>query len=187
MALVVGVVGVWAMYLGHGPHISLLGRTGRQRSVRPFVFVGPAIVVLTFYPGLPGGQHHDHVRFQDTNGEDFVGFDNYVTIFTESQYLTGIRNSILWVLFVPFVAVAIGLGFATLADKLSRRAETIAKSLIFLPMAISFVGASVVWTFVYASGPKASASRSACSTASGGAWRRSGQLAAPAAVEQPAS
>jgi alpha-glucoside transport system permease protein len=89
------------------------------------------------------------LSLRDARGEEFVGFDNYATIFTERTYLIGLRNSLVWVLFVPLAAVGIGLAFATMADKLSRRAEAVAKSLIFLPMAISFVGAVVVWTFIY--------------------------------------
>jgi alpha-glucoside transport system permease protein len=77
-----------------------------------------------------------------------------VRIFTESEYLVSLRNSAIWVLVVPLAAVGIGLAFATLADKLGRRIESATKSLIFLPMAISFVGASVVWTFVYSFRPE---------------------------------
>jgi alpha-glucoside transport system permease protein len=112
------------------------------------VYAGPAIVLLGFYLVYPA-VNTTILSFQNASSTEFVGLDNYIRIFTESQYLTGIRNSIAWVLLVPFDAVAIGLGFATLADKLGRRTEAFSKSLIFLPMAISFVGASVVWTFVY--------------------------------------
>jgi alpha-glucoside transport system permease protein len=62
--------------------------------------------------------------------------------------LRSLRNTLFWIFIVPAAAVAIGLGFAVLADKL-RRTESIAKSMIFLPMAISFVGAGIVWRFVY--------------------------------------
>jgi alpha-glucoside transport system permease protein len=94
------------------------------------------------------------LSFQNNRSTAFVGFDNYQRIFTESQYLISMRNSVLWVILVPAAAVIIGLAFATLADRLSPAAESISKSLIFLPMAISFVGASVVWTFVYAFRPE---------------------------------
>jgi alpha-glucoside transport system permease protein len=152
VAVVVGVVGVWALYWGMDRLVNLL--PGRAASgVRPFVFVGPAIVILTFYLVYPA-VNTLILAFRDREGEGFVGFDNFVTLFTESQYLTGIRNSVIWVLVVPAVAVVFGLGFATLADKMGRRAESISKSLIFLPMAISFVGASVVWLFVYGFRPE---------------------------------
>jgi alpha-glucoside transport system permease protein len=152
VAVVVGVVGVWALYWGMDRLVNLLPERAAT-SVRPFVFVGPAIVILSFYLVYPA-INTLILSFRDRDGESFVGFDNFVTLFTESQYLTGMRNSIIWVLLVPFVAVAFGLGFATLADKMGRRAESISKSLIFLPMAISFVGASVVWLFVYGFRPE---------------------------------
>ena len=57
-------------------------------------------------------------------------------------------------LVVPAAAVAIGLAFATMADKLTSKVESASKSILFLPMAISFVGATVVWTFVYSFRPE---------------------------------
>jgi alpha-glucoside transport system permease protein len=151
VAIVAGVGGVWAAYWGMDRLVSLLPER-RARAVRPFAFAGPAMVLLAFYLVYPA-INTLLLSFQDRRSDEFVGFDNYVTIFTDSYYLVAIRNSVVWVLFVPAVAVAVGLGFATLADKLSSRAEAISKSLIFLPMAISFVGASVVWTFVYSFRP----------------------------------
>jgi len=147
VALVVGIAGVWALFWGMDRMVSLLPRRAAT-SVRPFVFVGPAIVLLAFYLVYPA-VNTAILSLQDARSKTFVGFDNYVTIFTKSQYLTSIRNSVIWVLVVPFLAVVVGLAFATLADRLSRRTEALSKSLIFLPMAVSFVGASVVWGFVY--------------------------------------
>lgn len=152
IALIVGIVGVWALYWGMDKLVNMLPeRAGR--GVRPFVFVGPAMVLLTFYLVYPA-VNTTILSFQDARSESFVGFDNYVTLFTESKYLVSLRNSVIWVLVVPFLAVAIGLAFATMSDKLGKRTESFAKSLIFLPMAISFVGASVVWTFVYSFRPE---------------------------------
>jgi len=152
VALIVGIVGVWALYWGMDKLVGMLPDRAAS-GVRPFVFVGPAMVLLTFYLVYPA-VNTTIISFQDARSESFVGFDNYVTLFTESQYLVSLRNSVIWVLVVPFLAVAIGLGFATMADRMGRRAESFSKSLIFLPMAISFVGASVVWTFVYSFRPE---------------------------------
>src|SRR5207248_1500106 len=88
-----------------------------------------------------------------TTQSGFVGLDNYRFVFTDHDMLTAIRNTLGWIILVPLVAVSIGLAFATLADRL-RRGEAVAKSLIFLPMAISFAGASVVWDFVYSFRPQ---------------------------------
>jgi alpha-glucoside transport system permease protein len=151
VALIVGIVGVWALYWGMDRLVSMLPERA-SRSVRPFVFVGPAMVLLSFYLVYPA-IYTLILSFQDKAGEGFVGFSNYATVFTEAKYLVGIRNSFLWVILVPAVAVAVGLAFATLADKLGRRSEATSKALIFLPMAISLVGASIVWKFVYSFRP----------------------------------
>jgi alpha-glucoside transport system permease protein len=147
VAVVVGVGGIWILYWGMDRAISAMPERAGS-AVRPFVFAGPAMVLLGFYLVYPAINTFI-ISFQNSSGDEFVGFANYQRIFTESVYLVSIRNSIIWVVLVPLVALIIGLGFATLADKLRARSESVAKSLIFLPMAISFVGASVVWTFVY--------------------------------------
>ena len=85
--------------------------------------------------------------FSDRAGSSFVGLDNYTKIFTDHDELIVLRNTILWVVITPFLATSIGLVYAILVDK--ARFEKLAKSLIFLPMAISFVGASIIWKFVY--------------------------------------
>jgi alpha-glucoside transport system permease protein len=92
------------------------------------------------------------LSFRDPNGQDFVGWDNYEFAFTDESMLRSMRNSALWIVLVPLVAVSVGLVFATLADRL-RRTEAIAKSFIFLPMAISFVGAAVTWRLIYSYRP----------------------------------
>ena len=85
--------------------------------------------------------------FFDRAGSSFVGVDNYTKIFTDHDLLIVLRNTVLWVVITPFVATAVGLVYAILVDK--ARFEKLAKALIFLPMAISFVGASIIWKFVY--------------------------------------
>ncbi len=146
-ALVVGVVGVFALYVGMDWMVNRLPERYRDK-VRPFVFVGPAVVVLTvflLYPTI----NTIILSFRDAQGEAFVGFDNYITLFTEGDTLIALRNSIAWVIVVPFFSVVVGLGFAVLADRLGRKAEAFSKTFIFMPMAISFVGASIVWRFIY--------------------------------------
>lgn len=152
VAVVVGVLGVWVLYWA----MDRLTNAFPDRvaaSVRPFVFAGPAMVLLAFYLIYPAVNTFI-LSFQNAAGTEFVGIDNFARIFTESTYLISMRNSVLWVIIVPAVAVVIGLTFATLADRLPRKSENFSKSLIFLPMAISFVGASVVWTFVYSFRPE---------------------------------
>jgi len=79
---------------------------------------------------------------------NFIGFDNFVWIFSSSNNLVTIRNTIIWVLVVPAVSTAIGLAYAVFIDR--SRGEKIFKALVFMPMAISFVGASIIFRFIYA-------------------------------------
>ena len=150
VAVVVGVFGVWGLYWGMDFVINQLPNRWRER-VRPFAFVGPAIVVLAVYLVYPA-INTIIISFMDANSKEFVGLDNYGFIFSDDAMLRSIRNTIAWIIIVPGIAVAIGLVFATLADRL-RRGEAFAKSLIFVPMAISFVGAAIVWRFIYSFRP----------------------------------
>jgi alpha-glucoside transport system permease protein len=147
VALIIGVLGVWALYWGMDRLVNAFP-VHVAAAVRPYAFAGPAMVLLGFYLVYPAVNTFI-LSFQNDEGNAFVGFANYERIFTQSTYLTAIRNSIAWAVIVPATAVVIGLGFAALADRLRPRAESTAKSLIFLPLAISFVGASVVWAFIY--------------------------------------
>jgi alpha-glucoside transport system permease protein len=87
--------------------------------------------------------------FANADSTEYIGFDNYVDIFGDSEFRISIFNNLLWLLIVPVVTVLLGLMVAVLSDKLSARGEKISKSTIFLPMAISFVGASTIWNLVY--------------------------------------
>ena len=147
VALIVGVLGVFALFYAMDWVTNRLPERYRHY-VLPFVFVGPAIVLLgvfLLYPTVVTLR----LSFQDNQGEGFVGLDNYTAIFTDSGTLEALRNSVLWVIVVPALAVGIGLTFAVLSDKLGSKGEAISKSFIFMPMAISFVGASIVWRFIY--------------------------------------
>jgi alpha-glucoside transport system permease protein len=135
VAVVVGVGGVWLLYWGMDRTVSLFPERAAM-ILLAFFLVYPAVDTLI-------------TSFRDSSGEGFVGLANYQEVFTSSTYLISIRNSIGWAIVVPVICVVVGLAFATLADKMGRHAEAVSKSLIFLPMAISFVGASVVWTFIY--------------------------------------
>ncbi len=130
----------------------LVGKVGNRLGGRwadrtvAIAFIGPALLMLTIgliYPGLRTLLQ----SLQDANGSAFVGLQNYATIFTSEDQLIVLRNTAIWVLLTPFLATAIGLIYAVLIDR--ARVEALAKSLIFLPMAISFVGASIIWKFVY--------------------------------------
>jgi alpha-glucoside transport system permease protein len=121
-------------------------RARRGEIVQTIVFVLPAAVLISvglLYPGL----RTIFESFRDQASREFVGLDNYETVFTNSDQLTVLRNTALWVILTPILATLIGLVYAVLIDK--ARVEAVAKALIFLPMAISLVGASLIWKFVY--------------------------------------
>ncbi|HWG92713.1 MAG TPA: sugar ABC transporter permease [Mycobacteriales bacterium] len=129
--------------------ILLIASRFKGRSADRWVAVtllAPTAVMVSvglLYPAL----RTVYQSFLDAPGTSFVGLDNYITIFTDSGQLTVLRNTFLWVVVTPFVATGIGLLYAILIDR--ARFESAAKALIFLPMAISFVGASIIWKFVY--------------------------------------
>jgi alpha-glucoside transport system permease protein len=146
VAIVVGVGGVFFLYWAMNRLVEMLPERYRE-GVRPYVFVGPALVILgvfLVYPVI----NTLLISFKDSTGDSFVGLDNFRFVFTDESMLRAIRNTLGWTLIVPVVAVSIGLAFATLADRL-RRGEAVAKSLIFMPMAISFAGAAITWRLIY--------------------------------------
>ena len=111
-----------------------------------FGFVGAALLLLTLglvYPAIRTLIN----SVMNRNSTEFIGFDNYVRAFSEPQFLVVLGNTALWVLVAPIVATFVGLAYAYLVDK--SRFEALAKGLVFLPMAISMVGASIIWKFVY--------------------------------------
>jgi alpha-glucoside transport system permease protein len=151
VAVVVGVGGVFLLYWGMNRAIELLPERFVE-GVKPYVFVGPCLVILAvflIYPVI----NTILISFKDARSESFVGLDNFRFVFTDNDMLLSIRNTFGWIIIVPFFGVIIGLAFATLADRL-RRGEAIAKSMIFLPMAISFAGAAITWRLIYSFRPQ---------------------------------
>jgi alpha-glucoside transport system permease protein len=119
----------------------------KRESLRPWLFIFPALLFLVVYLVYPVIETL-RLSFLDKYGINFVGFSNYVWALNDGGFWQAALNNLGWLIIVPFFATSIGLIVATLADRLWW--GNIAKSLIFMPMAISFVGASVIWKFVYA-------------------------------------
>ena len=117
-----------------------------RRAIQPWLFLTPALVLLSVYLVYPVCETI-RLSFFNFGGFDFVGLKNYIWAFENPEFLHAVLNNLLWLVFVPTLSVVFGLVVAVLADKVSW--GTLAKSLIFMPMAISFVGASVIWKFVY--------------------------------------
>jgi len=120
-----------------------LARSG----IRPWLFIFPALLFLVLYLVYPVIETL-RLSFYDKFGQNFVGFSNYAWAFDDPGFWQAALNNLGWLIVVPLLSTAFGLIIATLADRLWW--GNIAKSLVFMPMAISFVGASVIWKFVYA-------------------------------------
>ncbi|MEP9372261.1 sugar ABC transporter permease [Mesorhizobium sp. KR1-2] len=118
----------------------------RQGYIRPWLFVGPALVILTVYLIYPVIATF-YYSLHDRSGQSFVGLSNYSWALGDREFRQAIFNNLLWLLVVPAACTFLGLVIAVLTDRIWW--GTIAKSLIFMPLAISFVGASVIWKFVY--------------------------------------
>lgn len=120
---------------------------GRVREgIRPWLFVGPALILLTVYLVYPAIQTII-LSFYNNTSREFVGLANYTWALGNDGFRVAVGNNLAWLIVVPFLSTAFGLIVAVLADRV--RWESTAKSLIFMPMAISFVGAAIIWRFVY--------------------------------------
>ncbi|GAA5068885.1 sugar ABC transporter permease [Maritalea mobilis] len=122
----------------------------RANAVRPWIFLFPAMFALGLYLVYPVVGSFMRSLYNRA-GDEFIGFGNYAQLLASEDFRVAFFNNILWVIFVPAAATFLGLLSAQLTDRL--KWGNIAKSLIFMPMAISFVGASLIWKFVYAQDP----------------------------------
>lgn len=145
LAIILGSGGIIALFLGANVLANRLPYRWRSRAL-PWIYVTPALAVLAAFLILPTIRTIV-ISFMDRRSESFVGFDNYIFAFTNPDMLVAFRNNILWLVLVTGISVGLGLIIAVLVDRVPY--EAAAKALIFLPMAISFVGASVIWRFVY--------------------------------------
>ncbi|MBF5079159.1 sugar ABC transporter permease [Paracoccus sp. NBH48] len=118
----------------------------RANQIRPWLFLGPAILFLTTYLVYPVLDSFWRSLF-NSNGSQFVGLDNYVWLVNDGKFRESMLNNMAWLLVVPALSTLFGLLAAQLTDRL--KWGNIGKSLIFMPMAISFVGAGVIWKFIY--------------------------------------
>ncbi|WP_214466197.1 carbohydrate ABC transporter permease [Microbacterium flavescens] len=137
IAVVLGGLLFWADYRS---------REGAGHLYQLVFFAAPALILLLvglLYPAIATFIQ----SFFDKSGQSFVGLDNYVWVFTNPQGFWSVINSIIWVLVAPTFATIIGLAYAVFIDR--ARGEKVLKVLIFMPFAISFVGAGIIWGFMY--------------------------------------
>lgn len=148
MALIV-LVGVPLIIIGYIVLTERLLRLlppSRRDAVRPWLWLAPALAFLgifLIYPTI----RTVIISFMDARSENFIGLENYTEFFGNDRNWTVFINNLLWIVFFTLLTVVFGLLIAVLTDRV--RYESVAKALIFLPMAISFVAAGIIWRFMY--------------------------------------
>ena len=123
-----------------------------EERLKPLLYILPAfaaIVIYLVYPAILTVIN----SFKDRSSTEWVGLQNYDDLLTDPGFQDTIFNTLLWILIVPAATVILGLAIATLADRLGPSGEKLSKTVIFLPMAISMVGAATIWRFVYYAAP----------------------------------
>lgn len=129
----------------------------RERNLVSWLFVGPALLVVGFFLFYPTviTTYTSFLGNVNMKGAfpsgDFVGVQNYINVLTSAETMIAFRNTMLWLVVMTAFTVGFGLILAVLLDKVNY--ESISKSIIFMPMAVSFTAASIIWKFVYAYRP----------------------------------
>lgn len=139
------------IYLGLNFLVSKTNSKWNKRLL-PYVFLAPIIILIVVFLLAPLAltiQQSFEGYDAFGNGIGFVGLKNYVQLLTSPDFLSTLLNNLLWIVVVPVFTVIVGLFVATLSDRLSSRQENLFKTIIFLPMSISFIAAAAIWNFVY--------------------------------------
>lgn len=144
-AVLWGVGGVALLFTVANWIVELLPEKWVPR-IQPLVFVGPGLALLFWFLAIPVFRTI-LLSFSGPTGQGFEGLDNYIFAFTDRVMIETFRNNLLWMVFGTLFCVGLGLIIAVLADR--SKYEAVYKAIIFMPMAISFVGAGVIWKFVY--------------------------------------
>ncbi|TFC71347.1 ABC transporter permease subunit [Cryobacterium sp. TMS1-20-1] len=143
------IIGAGVLGLGFF-YIDYRSRKGAGYLFQLVGFLAPAMLLLAIGLVIPTIQTTVQA-FMSARGDRFVGLENFVWIFTQPENVRIVLNTIVWVLIVPTVSTIAGLAYAVFIDK--SRGEKYFKILVFMPMAISLVGASIIWRFVYTARP----------------------------------
>lgn len=154
LAIVLGCGGILALFYGANALVERLAPERRKNQILPWVYLAPALLLLAAYLVIPT-LVTVYLSLLDARSQAFVGLANYLALLTDKGMGIALRNNLLWLVGVTAMSVSLGLLIAVLADRV--RYEVVPKTLIFLPMAISFVGASVIWKFIYAFRPAGTA------------------------------
>ena len=146
IGIIVGSSFVFLLFNGMERLIRLAPRE-RRDSLEARMFAGPSLFMIglfLFYPAI----RTIYLSFKDRYGKSFNGVENYSWAFSDTEMLVTIRNQIVWLVFVVFFTLLIGLIVGWLSDRLNK-GEAFFKSIVFMPMAISAVGATAIFKFIY--------------------------------------
>ena len=152
LTVVAGIGGALIVYWVLNKLAELLPGAWEHR-IKPYLYILPAFLAIAVYLIYPAVLTIIN-SFKDRLSLNYVGFDNYKALAQSHDFRETLVNTLLWIIIVPAVTVVLGLTVATLADRLKPSGEKLAKTIIFLPMAISLIGAATVWRFVYDAEPK---------------------------------
>jgi alpha-glucoside transport system permease protein len=142
VALAVGVGGIWLLFIGVGSLVSLLRPRLRDR-ILPWVFVGPGLLLLAVYLLYPAVSTFLRSFFDNKGNFTFANYE----VLAKPDFVSLLTNNLIWLVVATAGSVFLGLVIAGLFDRVRR--EALAKTLVFLPLAISLIGASVIWSFMY--------------------------------------
>ncbi len=145
LAVIWGIFGIYSIYFSLNWVVEKYPDKWKERVI-PYVFVGPAVLLLGWLLFLPTLRTL-YLSFFNADSTQFVGLANFGAVFTDRLLVTALRNNLMWVVFGTLACVILGLLIAVLADRSSF--ERLAKGIVFMPMAISFVAAGVIWKFIY--------------------------------------
>ncbi len=151
LTVVYGIGGALILYYLLNKVAEALPDKWEQR-VKPYLYVLPAFAAISVYLVYPTVQTIIY-SFGNASSTQWVGARNYTELLGNGQFQDTLVNTLLWVAFAPVITIVAGLLIAVLTDRLKPRVEKTAKTLFFLPMAISAVGAATIWRFVYAANP----------------------------------
>lgn len=147
LAIILGPIATFGFYILLNFLVNLFPeKIGRV--LRPYVFIGPVLLLIggmLIYPTIQTVMF----AFMNADSTEWVGFENFQKLFADPSFGSTVFNNVLWVAIVPAVTVVIGIAIATLTDRLGSIRERVFKSIIFMPMAISFVAASSIWRLTY--------------------------------------
>lgn len=123
-----------------------------ERRITPYAFIAPVLFLVSAFIIYPAIQTIK-LSFMDAWSTEWVGLENYKYIITDKEFVLTITNNFLWIAVVPISSLIIGLAMAVFSNEVGPVRERTFKSIVFLPMAISFVSAASIWSFAYAYKP----------------------------------